>query len=65
MGDSHFQFRGPLCVVENQATQTGCLVQRVYITKITYLCIVSLDDCFLNDYWKIIYDYALAIIKSS
>lgn len=33
MGDSHFQFRGPFCVVENQATQTGYLVQRVYTKK--------------------------------
>jgi hypothetical protein len=33
MGDSHFQFRGPFCVVENQATQTGYLVQSVYIKK--------------------------------
>jgi hypothetical protein len=30
MGDSHFEFRGPLRVVENQATQTGCLVQSLY-----------------------------------
>jgi hypothetical protein len=30
LGDSHFEFRGPLRVVENQATQTGRLVQSLY-----------------------------------